>query len=256
MKIVGYSRFVVPALLVTSVLVLSAPQSHAGLLGKLKKKMDHASGKVDKATEKVTRPVDEANAQVDQAVSQATRPVDEAQRQMEDAKNQAMRPVTEAQRKMDEAKARAMAPVNQVQNGVAQIRQTPDALMATARANAQAAKSQAMRPVTMTQQRMALTQNQIAMMRAQLTSAARLTDGSFGRDAALSRFKLDALAGRDGKTLRLTGTVATAAQKLRAHQLAQRNFKTVVNEIRVAPAAAKRSVKTSAGKILKPIKAR
>lgn len=66
---------------------------------------------------------------------------------------------------------------------------------------------------------------------------------TYGRDAILSRFKLDALAAGDGKTLRLTGTVATAAQKLRAQQLAQRNFKTVINEIRVAPAAAKKIVR-------------
>lgn len=229
MRIVARSHRVLPALAVAGICVLTAPQAHAGFLDKIKKK-------VDKVTEKVSNPVNEANAKVNQSVGEA------------------MRPMTDAQRKLNETTNRVTAPVTQMKNGVGQIQQAPNALEAAAQAQLQTAKSQAMspvtaiRPLTKAPQNIVAGVNPMAALRSKLMGAARLTDTTYGRDAILSRFKLDALAAGDGKSLRLTGTVATAAQKLRAQQLAQRNFKTVINEIRVAPAAAKTSLKLLSAK--------
>lgn len=73
-------------------------------------------------------------------------------------------------------------------------------------------------------------------MRSQLSSATRLTDAAFARDAVLRKMKVDALPAANGKSLRLVGTVSSAQEKMRAQRIAARNFKSVVNDIKVVPA--------------------
>lgn len=198
-----------PALIVVGT-VMQAPPAHAGFGSKLKKKLDKVTGKSDEASRKV-----------DEATDKATAPARAAQDKANAAANKATAPAREAQGKANAASEKATRPVREVQNKARQVQQTPAQMKAQAMARANA-------------------------MKAQLNSAARLTDKSFAQDAALKKLKIDALPSPDGKTLRLIGTVSTAQQKMRAGQLALRNYQNVANDIKIAPKAAPAAAKAAA----------
>lgn len=211
------------ALLGATILALSVP-SHAGPFSKLKKKLDKATQKVTEKTDKILAPVAEANQKAIDAQNQAMAPVVQGQQKLNEMQQAAMAPVVQGQQAINGAKQQAMAPVvrgQQMANG-------------------------AMAPVTNAKGQMAMMKNGMspAALKQQLLGAANVTDRMFTQDAALRRFKLDSVASPDFKTLRLMGTVSTPAERARAQALAAKQFPgAIVNQIRVAPAAAKANVK-------------
>lgn len=213
------SRLAQVALLSAGILVLGAP-SHAGFLDKVKKKMDKVTSKVDGAANKVTAPVDEATSKV-------TAPVIQGQQALSEAQQKAMAPVVQGKQTMNEMQQKAMAPVVGAQ-------QTMNSM-----------KNQAMQPVVGAKQNLSAVKAPIRALsvKQQLSGAQGLTNNLFSTDTMLRRFNLGSVASPDKKTLRLTGTVNSATARLRAQQLAARQFPgTIVNQIRVVPVAAKSKV--------------
>ena len=169
--------------------------------------------------------------------SKLKKKIDKVTKKVDDTTDKATAPAREAQQKVDEATNKATAPVREVQQADAQMQQKAQQVTQT--------------PAQIKAQAMARANT----MKAQVTNAARLTDRSFAQDAVLKRLKIDALPSPDGQTLRLIGTVSTTQEKMRAQQLALRNTKNVVNEIKVvpktAPVAAKAAAKAKANKTIK-----
>lgn len=209
------------ALLSAGLLVLGAP-SHAGFLDKVKKKMDKVTSKVDETTNKVTAPIDEATGKV-------MAPVVQGQQAMTDAQNKAMAPVVQGQQKMNEMQQAAMAPVVGAKQSVNAMQQKAMSPVVNAKANLSAVKA----PI------------RSLSVKQQLSGAQGLTNRLFSTDTALRRFKINSVASPDMKSLRLVGQVSSSAERLRAQQLAARQFPgTIVNNIRVVPIAAKSNVRS------------
>ena len=232
-------RFTPAALLCAGLLVLGTP-SHAGFLDKIKKKVDKVSSKVDETANKVTAPVDEATGKV-------MAPVVQGQQAVTNAQNKAMAPVVQGQQSLNEMQQKAMAPVVNAKQAVDSAQNKAMAPVVNARQTVNGMQQQVMQPVVSAKQNLSAVKAPIRSLsvKQQLSGAQGLTNRLFSTDAALRRFNLNSMASPDMKTLRLTGQVSSSAERLRAQQLAARQFPgTIVNQIRVVPVAAKSNVRS------------